>query len=86
LLAESVGFLDAMTPRIIDPIGCPSPSRHLLLLLLLLQAVDEVVRIAQYYTQRGEPEKAADMWAKTGQPERAVELYVQVRAACGHRY
>jgi hypothetical protein len=52
-------------------------------LLLLLQAVDEVVRIAQYYMQRGEPEKAADMWAKAGQPERAVELYVQVRGVCG---
>jgi hypothetical protein len=63
--------LDALVHQLCD-ITC---SCHT---LLRLQAVEEVVRIAQYYMQRGEPEKAADMWAKAGQPERAVELYVQV--------
>ena len=43
-----------------------------------LQDSDEVVRIAQYYEQRGEPEKAADMWVKAAQPVKAVQLYVQV--------
>lgn len=45
----------------------------------LLQDADEVVRIAQYYEQRGESEKAADMWVKAAQPDKAVQLYIQVR-------
>lgn len=36
------------------------------------------MRIAQYYEQRNEPEKAADMWAKAAQPDKAVDLYVKV--------
>lgn len=46
-----------------------------------MQDSEEVLRIAQYYEQRGEPEKAADMWVKAGQPDKAVRLYVQVRDA-----
>lgn len=44
------------------------------------QAPEEAGRIAEYYEQRGERDKAGDMWAAAGQHDRAVALYVQVSA------
>ena len=39
----------------------------------------QVERIAVYYEQRGELDKAGDMWARTEQRERALKLYLRVR-------
>lgn len=40
----------------------------------------DFLRIAGYYEQHNEAEKAGDMWERAEQPPKAVDAYLRVRA------